>query len=32
MVKRTAGNLEGYFTLLFEKINEQWQIIVGPTD
>lgn len=24
---RTAGNLEGHFTLLFRKINGQWQII-----
>jgi ketosteroid isomerase-like protein len=31
-LERNAGNLEGYFTLLFEKINEQWQIIVDHTD
>ena len=31
-LERTVGNLEGYFTLLFEKINEQWQIIVDHTD
>ena len=24
---RTAGNLEGYFTLLFRKIDEEWKIV-----
>lgn len=28
---RTIGNLEGYFTLLFKKINEKWMIIVDHT-
>jgi uncharacterized protein (TIGR02246 family) len=27
MVKRSAGDLEGYFTLLFKKINGKWLII-----
>jgi hypothetical protein len=27
MLQRTIGNLEGYFTLLFRKINNQWVII-----
>ena len=31
-LQRTAGNLEGHFTLLFEKINEQWVITVDHTD
>ena len=31
-LQRTAGNLEGSFTLLLEKINEQWVIIVDHTD
>ncbi len=26
-LQRTAGNLEGYFTLLFKKINGRWLII-----
>lgn len=31
-LQRTVGNLEGYFTLLFKKINKQWRIIVDHTD
>jgi ketosteroid isomerase-like protein len=31
-LQRTAGNVEGYFTLLFQKINKQWLIIVDHTD
>ncbi|MFC5270061.1 YybH family protein [Adhaeribacter terreus] len=26
-ITRTAGNLEGYFTLLFRKIDEEWKIV-----
>ena len=30
-LERTAGNLEGYFTLLFKKINGEWLIVVDHT-
>ena len=31
-LKRRIGDLQGYFTLLFKKINKQWKIIVDHTD
>jgi len=31
-LKRSAGDLQGHFTLLFKKINQQWRIIVDHTD
>lgn len=31
-LQRSVGNQEGYFTLLFKKINKQWQIVVDHTD
>jgi len=31
-LKRTASDIEGYFTLLFKKINGQWEIVVDHTD
>lgn len=30
-LKRTAGNISGYFTLLFKKINGNWVIVVDHT-
>ncbi|HEY2727693.1 MAG TPA: DUF4440 domain-containing protein, partial [Parafilimonas sp.] len=30
-LKRTAGDVGGYFTLLFKKINGKWLIIVDHT-
>ncbi len=30
-LERTIGNLEGYFTLLFKKINGEWKIVVDHT-
>lgn len=30
-LKRSAGNLGGYFTLLFKKINGQWVIVTDHT-
>ena len=30
-LERTIGNLEGYFTLLFRKINGQWKIVADHT-
>jgi ketosteroid isomerase-like protein len=30
-LKRSPGDLGGYFTLLFKKINDHWQIIVDHT-
>ena len=28
MLKRTVGDVSGYYTLLFRKINNQWKIVV----